>query len=88
MLDNEGQIELQAKDDKDKLMWRVMMITESKIDAQSASRSSNLQVLHNNASADLFDFNILWRRNYETNVDQYLMDYIQMTCLHLHLFNL
>lgn len=59
MLDNEGQIELQAKDDKDKLMWRVMMITESKIDAQSASRSSNLQVLHNNASADLFDFNIL-----------------------------
>lgn len=59
MLDNEGQIELQVKDDKDKLMWRVMMIAESKIDAQRASRSSNLQVLHNTASADLFDFNIL-----------------------------
>lgn len=81
MLDNEGQIELQVKDDKDKLMWRVMMIAESKIDAQRASRSSNLQVLHNTASADLFDFNILWCRNYETNVDHYLMDYIQMTCL-------
>ena len=59
MLDNEGQIELQVKDDKDTLMWRVMMIAESKIDAQRASRSSNLQVLHNTASADLFDFNIL-----------------------------
>lgn len=31
MLDNEGQIELQVKDDKDKLMWRVMMIAEAKL---------------------------------------------------------